>query len=295
MPTIIRYDGVLLTDPENGILATMPEDMGTPPIRGQNINIPFRHGSVTVQKFYDARQIVLNGYVYGRNRLEVFQRMDTLKKLFSVAALDYRPKKLEIEWPDGTKRYVYAEVANTMGFQGTHTTHSPFSIQLVCADPFWHDDSAAQEKPYRLNDPRRLRLGNPDLLIADFDSSYDNQLVGQTETFTVPNPGVLAIEDAVFKFRFQAPGGNFTITCGGTTFTVNHPHGQLFNAGNVVIVDCGKYSLHIDDSMFNRSLITPLGQRSPLIIPTGEPAIVFSSTTADNSIRVSIKYAALYL
>lgn len=173
MPFQISYDGVSLTDKENGVLATVPDDMGSPPIRGTNLVIPFKHGSVAVQKYYDTRIITLNGYVYGPNRLILWQRIDALKKLFSVASHDYKPKKLEFTWPDGTKRYVYAEVANTMGFQGTHTTFSPFSIQFNCSDPFWHDDSAAQETAYRLNDPRRLRLGNPDLLIADFDSSFD--------------------------------------------------------------------------------------------------------------------------
>ncbi len=294
MPFQIKYAGVSLTDTAGGILATVPDDMGSPPIRGTNLVIPFKHGSVAVQKYYDTRVIVLNGYVYGPNRKILWQRIDTLKQLFSVSAHNYKPKKLEFIWPDGTTRYVYAEAANTLGFQGTHTTFSPFSVQFNCADPFWHDDSAAQETAYRLNDPRRLRLGNPALLIADFDSSYDIELVGQAQTFPVPNPGVVDIENAVFKLIFRADGGAFTISCGGTSFRVP-PSTDVFHTGDVVVVDCERWTATFNNVDYTGKMTTPLGQRSPLIIPTGNPSVTWTSTTGSNNIRLSIKYSALYL
>lgn len=290
----IKYDGFLLTDPDQGYIALPPEDFGAPPVRGQDLAIPFRHGALPVKKYYDSRVIVINGYVKAPERQTLWKRIDRVKQICSIA--EKGPRKLEFIWPDGTTRYLWAEPRNTLGFVGTHITFSPFSIEFQCADPFWHDDGAAQEKPYRLNDPQRLRLGDPRLLIADFDASYDAELTYQSTTLQVPNFGIVPIDDAILKLTFRANAQltDLTIRCpsSGTALTVL---GQ-FNWQDVLVIDCIKWQATLNHTDITDRMITGPGQRGPLIIPVGLIDIIFSFVSgAVFDIRLSAKYSARYL
>lgn len=291
----IYYDGVSLNDPNEGVYVDYPEDMGTPPIRGENITIPFRHGSISTPKYFAERPITIQGYVWGNTRAELWQRIDRIKELFSIIK---GPRRLEIDWPDGTTRYLICEVHNTMGFQGTHRAFSPFSVELVASDPFWRDDAAAQESPYLLGSLPLMYIGNPEFIIADYDSTYDIVVQGTTETFTVNNPGIMALEDSRVSFVSNSPLSAITLKNlhSGTQFTITYP----IPATGTISVDCSLFQAtltsgqnHIDITQY---LQTPPGQRAPYIIPVGNSTMqVIFTGTGSLVTTVALYYASAYL
>jgi hypothetical protein len=305
----ITYDGVSLTDEGSGIMLNPPADMGTPPIRGEDVVVPFRHGAVPVPKFYGPRSVVLNGFVWGPDRATLWARMDALKKLLSIASLG--PRKLSFGWPDGTNRYLLAEAKNALGLSGEHTTFSPVSIEFTCADPFFRDDAAAQEPPLKLNDPRHLKLNDPHFFIADADSSYDEPIVDTGDVaLAVPNPGVVPIEDMIIRLAVHQAVTNVAIRCPAAGTSLNLA-GALA-AGDTVVIDCRTWRCTKTVGANNDAgtdlgdrLTTGLGQRAPLVLPpdgpTGPNTIVVNLTlagtldTTKNIASFSAKYAACYL
>jgi hypothetical protein len=304
----ISYDGVSLTDEASGIMLQPPVDMGTPPIRGEDVVVPFRHGAVSVPKFYGPRSVVLNGFVFvdpgqGQGREVLWARMDALKRLLSIASQG--PRKLSFGWPDGTNRYLLAEVKNTLGLSGEHTTFSPVSIEFTCADPFFRDDAAAQEPPLKLNDPRHLKLNDPHFFIADHDASYDEPIVDAGDVaLAVPNPGVVPIEDMIIRLYFHQACTNVAIRCpaAGTTLNVTGP----FAAGDTLAIDCRTWRCTLNEHTdIGDRLTTGLGQRAPLILPpdtvVGSNTVVVNLTlagaldTTKNIANFKAKYAACYL
>lgn len=292
----ILYNGVSLNDADNGVYVDFPEDLGTPPVRGDNVTIPFRHGSISTQKYYGERTIVIQGYVWGDNRTVLWSRIDRLKQAFMVLT---GPKKLEVRWPDGTTRYLRAEVRNTMGFQGTHRTFSPFSVELSCPDPFWRDDSAAQEAPYIIGVDPVLYIGDPEFLIADYDSTYDVVLTAPHETFAINNPGIIPLEDSKFTLTTTHPL---------TSITVKNLHsGSQFKittdipAGAIVTVDSALYQATMQTTSdfidITQYMVTPPGQRAPFLIPTGNSTVDVTLTDGGTIflVTVALYFAAAYL
>lgn len=295
MAVSIYYDGVPLNDEEEGIYVDFPEDMGTPPIRGDNITIPFRHGSISTPKYYSERPITVQGYVWGPNRAVLWDRIDRVKDLFSILK---GPRKLEVSWPDGTTRYLTCEVRNTMGFQGTHRMFSPFSVELVAHDPFWRDDSAAQETPYLLGSLPLMYIGNPEFIIADYDSTYDIVVQGTTEIFTINNPGIMILEDSRVSFTPTTPLSaiSFANAQSGTSFSITYP----IPAFTTVTVDCALFQATLTSGTsyvdITQYLVTPPGQRSPYLIPVGNSQMhVAFSGTGNLVTTIALYYSAAYL
>lgn len=290
----IIFDGVSLVDDSNGVRVDYPTDIGTPPIRGDNVIIPFRHGSIATPKYYGERSIVLQGFVWGSDRTELWSRIDRIKQAFAVIK---GPRRLEFLWPDGTKRYLMAEVRNTMGFQGTHRAFTPFSVELVSADPFWRDDAAAQETPYLLGAEPLMYVDDPEFIIADYDSTYDIVVTSGDETFIINNPGIIPLEDAKLTVTFTYPVSAITLKNlhSGTSFTVTYD----FPANSSLMVDCAFYQATVETATsFNDitgSMTTPPGQRAPFIIPIGNSTMHLTQTGSPILTTVALLYAAAYL
>jgi hypothetical protein len=294
--TSISFDGVSLNDDDAGFQAQYPEDLGAPPVRGDDVVVPFRHGAAPTRKYYAPRTITINGYVFGPDRATLWDRIDVFKRLFDVTK---GPRKLQVDWPDGSKRYLWAEPRNTLGLTGTHRTFTPFSVELSCADPFWRDDAAAQEAPYKMNTVPPKLLGDPTLLMADFDNSYDAYLAQQTTPLIVPNPGNMAIEDALIRVTFAYSTDALAINnlSANTSLFVN---GVAFAAGSRLEIDCRRwratYTTATDHVDVSDKLTANRGQRAPFVLGPGDNIVVANlGSSAPYGATLALVYAAAYL
>lgn len=292
----ITYNGLSLTDDAGGIMLQPPSDLGTPPIRGNNLVVPFRHGAVWTPKYYGERTIVLNGFVSAPDRPTLWARLDRLKQACSIAD-QQGPQKLTFAWPDGTTRYLWAEPHNTLGLSGAHLTFTPVSLEFICADPFWHDDAAAQEPVYNLATRPPLQLGDPRLILGSFDSVYEDNLVGPAVVLPVPNGGITLVDDAQVRFTLKVGVTSITIqnSLAATTCTLTGP----FLAGQQLLLDCGQYTLTNLSTAHDITpqLTTGLGQRAPLVLLAGPNTVTFTSDAGANVwwARLAMRYSARYL
>jgi Phage tail protein len=144
----LSVDGVVLNTLAYNIESTTGR-LKTPPIRGDNVQVPSRHGSIfSSTKMYDEGSIVLPMWVRGCNpngsipytsseREEFFKNIDMLTSLFSSKRrlLDLRHKL-----PDGSVRQAMVEVRDVIDF--SNESYSPmgkFSVILNMPEAFWKD------------------------------------------------------------------------------------------------------------------------------------------------------------
>jgi hypothetical protein len=143
---VTKYAGVDLST--LGVECEVLEGVeSSPPVRGSgntmNLVIPYQHGQRWVPKYYDERPIVLKGLMIPTGAGNFMYSTDALRQLFPIGAGE---QKLEVSRPDGSNRYIMAEVRNTLGI-ARDASQSPaaskFSIELVASDPFWYNSALA--------------------------------------------------------------------------------------------------------------------------------------------------------
>lgn len=109
--TTWSFGGTALTD--LGRVTILNDYLDTAERRGQNVVLPFRHGSTFVQKYYDERVISIGLAINVASATALESRLDTIKRLMSVRT----QQTLSMTMEDSTVRTTQA------------TLDSPFQIE----------------------------------------------------------------------------------------------------------------------------------------------------------------------
>lgn len=306
----LRYGGVDLRSLGCTFDAELTGLASTPPIRGQNLLIPYQHGSRWAQKFYGERFIVLQGSVAsGISRRDWQAKVDQVKALFPIGAGEQR---LECQWQDGSFRYCMAEVHNTLGLEWPLPPWkwSGFSIELVASDPFWYGsalEATAARLPWYLDGgsygPQLQGLLG--LTLLDGLNQYTSTIVflddaahwlDQTAPFfaqiltasptnvEATNSGDYATRKAIFALNGQTLNPKFRNLRNQMSVQVNGSYG-----GNLV-VDCGAQQVTISGQPVSPSSVAlGAGQTDWLRLEAGENTIEVTTGTVQ-----PIGYQALY-
>jgi len=279
---VTKYAGVDLST--LGVECEVLEGVeSSPPIRGSgntmNLVIPYQHGQRWVPKYYDERPIVLKGLMIPTAAGNFMYSTDALRQLFPIGAGE---QKLEVSRPDGSTRYIMAEVRNTLGIArdaSLSPAASKFSIELAASDPFWYGDLNAA--------PPNLGAGawtfdsgvNFDDGAHWFDSpgsALFAQTLGQQATVVgVRNAGVAATRKAVISLSATSMANPkiTNLTNGYSVQMVNTGQSERFIAS--VVFDCGLQKVTMNGIPVPTSLIVlGSGQTDWLRLEPGDNALL---------------------
>ncbi|ETA80636.1 phage tail domain-containing protein [Youngiibacter fragilis] len=147
-----QFNGVSLNTKAWSVIE-VPEGIGTPGLRGSNLQVPFQNGKRWIKKRYDERIVMLPMWVRGLDSLTgklpsgmseneaLYDNIDYLSGVFGKRGLHVLKRIL----PDGTVREALAEVYRPVSFGKTQAGHAKFAVEFVLSDPFFYASQTAQE------------------------------------------------------------------------------------------------------------------------------------------------------
>lgn len=314
---IIKYAGVDLLA-MLGVGFEVADGMKTaPPVRGANLGIPYQHGRRATAKKYDERHIVLNGELLAATSVSFDSLADQLKALFPIESGEQR---LEMQWPDGSWRYVMAEVRNVLMpvEGGLAPLAAKCSIELVASDPFWYGsvlECATARLPWYLDGgsvgPQMQGLLG--LTLLDGVNQYTPTLVNlddgahwldQTAPFFVQtltaspqnveatNSGDYPTRRAVFTLNGQMVNPKLRNLRNEMSVQVNGSYG----AGSPLVIDCGAQQATIAGQPVLPSLIAlGAGQTDWMRLEAGENTIQVTPGVSSPSVAYQASYSPAYL
>jgi len=124
----------------------VPEGIGTPGLRGTNLQVPFKNGKRFIKKRYNERTVMMAMWVRGLDPITgaipegksekelLYENMDYLSSVFGKKGQHSLRRIL----PDGTVREAKAEVYRSSVFVKKPTGHAKFSVEFQLADPFFY-------------------------------------------------------------------------------------------------------------------------------------------------------------
>jgi len=131
----------------------VPEGIGTPGLRGTNIQIPFKNGKKFIKKRYSERNVMMAMWVRGLDSITgaipegksekelLYENIDYLSSVFGKKGQHSLRRIL----PDGTVREAKAEVYRSAIFVKKPAGHAKFSVEFQLADPFFYGVDLASE------------------------------------------------------------------------------------------------------------------------------------------------------
>jgi len=122
--------------------------MGLPPKRGDNLRVPFRHGTRHSSKYYDQRALTLSMFVDGcdpddgsvptGDQARLTRLYDNLRRLRQLFGRTDRLLTLTHVLPGGNKRTAEIEVIGTLDFDSVAGALARFAVDVNMPDPFWY-------------------------------------------------------------------------------------------------------------------------------------------------------------
>lgn len=140
-----QFNGVSLNTKAWSVIE-VPEGIGTPGLRGSNLQVPFQNGKRWIKKRYDERIVMLPMWVRGLDPLTgklpngksenemLYDNIDYLSSVFGKMGQCVLRRIL----PDETVREAIAEVYRPVSFVKTQTGHAKFAVEFMLSDPFFY-------------------------------------------------------------------------------------------------------------------------------------------------------------
>ena len=141
-----------------GVLTLMDDYLDTPTRRGSNQTIPYKHGGVFVEKYYDERSIMFGLTMKRESHASVESSLDELRKLLSPNSQG----TLEMVLPNGDIRQVQASVDKSIQVSRPYLTVAQLVLEFELAEPFWRLSTAIADNTTVINaNPTAMVVSNP--------------------------------------------------------------------------------------------------------------------------------------
>lgn len=114
---------------------------GTIDLRGEDNQIPYKHGSRYKKKTFDSRSIMLNMWVAGPTMQDLDDNINTLSRLFGRRGRFPLCKIMR----NGEVREALAEVYTGVSFPKRRPGFAKFVVEFELADPFFYTESQTQK------------------------------------------------------------------------------------------------------------------------------------------------------
>ena len=136
--------------------------LSSPNRRGSNIVVPFRHGTVFAQKYYDERRIVFGMAVIAESATALETAMDSWRSLFSPLT----QQTLEMTMTDATVRNASATVDRSIETVRVSDRIAKITVEFTLTSPFFRLSSAIADNTTVINaSPKAMTVTNPGSVI----------------------------------------------------------------------------------------------------------------------------------
>lgn len=287
----VRFSGVDLKATYGVYAEVMDGVASPPPVRGQNLLIPYQRGMRWVQKFYGERSIVITGSMINVvSRADFYAKLDGLKQLLQIGTGE---KVLEVQQQDGTFRYVMAEVRNTMGLQWLTfpTRSSTFSIEFVASDPIWYSSALAaggNSAPWTFDSG--ISFDDGFHWFNQIGVLFTQTLVARQTMVACRNAGSTYTRKPIFTLN-----GVYMIGPKITNLTNGYSVQVLGRFGGALVIDCGAQTAGIPAPLPATQIVLGAGQTDWMRLEAGDNNLLVDlGETADQAVY-SVSFSNSYL
>jgi hypothetical protein len=199
----LNVDGKYMTDVLDGY--------DLPPVRGENILIPFKTGKLHTQKYFDERIITFGMAILGTDFVDLQTNIDAM-----LGVLGTRVQSLlSHTMPNGSVRQTYAEVVDSIKLKYQNDQCALATIEFLLSDPIFRDTSLYSVE-------------------ATIDSTS-----GTNHDLDVTNPGNTDDRSSIITFTGPLAAPKITNI---TTGAILQYTGTLAAASDIVVVDCANWT-----------------------------------------------------
>ncbi len=233
--------------------------------RGDNITIPYRNGSVFVQKYYDERKMTFGIAVIAATATALETAFDTMRVLFSPRT----QQVLKMTLADASVRNANATVDSSMRVERKSPTVALVTVEFTLTTPFFRGAN----------------------LIADNTTIID----ASPHAMTVTNTG--NVEERDPTITIDGPFSSITLT-NSTNGAILTYTGAIGAAENVVIGtnSTGEFYATLSAGSVNViGNVTHSGSSALMPINTGANTLAITSAGGDNTGTVKISFYPPYL
>jgi phage-related protein len=126
--------------------------------RGDNITIPFRHGSIFTQKYYDQRTLSFGIAVTASSAANLESTFDTMRALFAPMTQQTLAMTLE----SAAVRNISATVDRPIQVERVTNTFARVVVEFTCTEPFWRLSTVIADNTTTINaSPKAMVVANP--------------------------------------------------------------------------------------------------------------------------------------
>lgn len=258
MTVAVSYDGFDLTTGYYRVTELNP--ISSPRKTTELLNLARKHGSERVSELFEAKTIVVSGYMIATTREQLEEVIDNLK-----VQLRRESGELQYDWRTGVRIYNCTAKQFTVDRDQTNISFVPYSIEFECESPFGKDGvtdtwMAATSITSAISDTAITANG-----------TMDSQPI-ITITVGAMNPVVSPV----------------TMTIANETLSQYLDITATFAVGDVITVDCSNYRV-----FKNGALIKSSGQFPYWSVGAG--VFHYSDTATTRTVAVTTTSERLYL
>ena len=141
-----------------GKVTLIDDYLSTPVRRGNNIVIPFQHGSIFVQKYYDSRTLVFGIAVIAASATALETAFDTLHALLAPTT----EQTLSCTREDSTVRTAQASVNGAIDINRFSDRIAKITVGFELSKPFFRLSTAIADNTTTINaNPKAMTVTNP--------------------------------------------------------------------------------------------------------------------------------------
>lgn len=178
-----------------GAVTLIEDYMDMPEARGENITIPFRHGTIFVPKYFDERTILFGITTLTSSIEECEAILDTLRSLVALRT----QQTLYQHRLDGTIRTALASVDRPLNVTRPAPHLAKLTIEFVLAEPFFRLSTLIADNTTVINaSPKAMIVTNPgsieerDPIITLTGPLLNTSIVNATNSCSLTYTGTIA-------------------------------------------------------------------------------------------------------
>ena len=154
--TTWTFGGTALTS--FGKVTLIDDYLELPTRRGENIILPFRHGTVFAQKYYGERVLTFGIAINAASATALETTFDNMRKLFSLRT----EQTLAATMEDSTVRNASASVNSPLEVKRFTNTFARVTVEFSLAKPYFRLSTAIADNTTTINaSPKAMTVTNP--------------------------------------------------------------------------------------------------------------------------------------
>ena len=134
MPENWTFNGLSLNQRGKWDVEAVIEGVGIPKFRGNDLRVPFQHGTRWIKKRFDSRKVVFSMWIKGTDRPDLDQNIDAFLTAIGNPGLHTLVRTLR----SGETRLAQAELCSEIHFVRKNPGYAKFALELELPDPFFY-------------------------------------------------------------------------------------------------------------------------------------------------------------